>query len=342
MTTYSPAQVRAVLRDIGVVVKGETWNDFLCFCPFHGNRDTPAFSVSQHKGSYICFSPQCGRAGPLTDLVGKITKRNEFEAIRFIAKRATTSDEDFLSDFDRLFESKPQIQEYSAETLERLYDNFWQLPDGLDYMHGRGFNDTTLEYFRIGYSAKKQMVTVPVHSPDGIAMGMVGRSIHGKDFHNNHGLKKTMTLFNSHRAKRAGPTAIVVEASFSAMRLHQVGFRTGVALLGGKISDEQVRILDRNFSSIIIATDFDDKEKHVSQNCRKCYPQECGGHNPGRDLGRDIAKRLSHKEILWAALEPGVSVFGGKKDPDDLSDEQIVSCINNSINDFEYAEWQPY
>lgn len=342
MTTYSPAQVRAVLRDIGIVVKTETWNDYLCLCPFHGNRDTPAFSVSQQKGSYICFSPQCGRAGTLVDLVQKTTGRNEFEALRFVTKRRSTREEEFISEFDRIFAQEVEFEEYPQEVLDRLYNNMWQLPEGRDYMHERKFLDSTLEYFRIGYSAKKNMVTVPVHSPKGVPIGMVGRSLVGKDFHNNHGLKKSRTIFNIHRARREGPTAIVNEASFSAMRLHQAGFPTGVALLGGKISQAQIDLLDRNFSTIIIATDFDDKTKHVSPHCRKCYPEECSGHNPGRDLGMDIATKLPYKEILWAALEPGVSVFGEGKDLDDLDDDQIAQAINNSMTDFEYAEWQPY
>ncbi len=71
-------------------------------------------------------------------------------------------------------------------------------------------------YFELGYSENMGMVTVPVHSPDGMAIGIVGRSIEGKAFKNSTNLPKSKTLFNIHRAKKIGDQVIVVESSFDA------------------------------------------------------------------------------------------------------------------------------
>lgn len=339
--------MRSVLSSIGLRVQSETWNDFLCLCPFHANTSTPAFSVSQQKGSYICFSPECGVKGDLVNLVQKVTGRNEFEALRLISKHKASKNQQFEDEIEDIFKREPGLKIYDQMILDRLYDQMWQMPEGQDYMHGRGFTDDTLEYFRIGYSAKKHMVAVPVHSVDGDPLGIIGRSVKGKEFHNSYQLPKTKTLFNVHRAKRTGPTAIVNEASFSAMRYHQAGYGGGVATCGGSISKEQIGFLDRFFSRIIIATDFDDSEEHNATKrgriCRKCPdPNNCLGHNPGRDLGYSIAKALPYKEILWACLEPGVSVYGKGKDADDLTDEQIALTIENAMPDYEYMEWNPY
>jgi DNA primase len=66
--------------------------------------------------------------------------------------------------------------------------------------------DETLGYFRIGYSAKRDAIMVPMHNPDGLPIGVIGRSIAGKDFKNSKGLPKNKTAWNFHRAKREGDT----------------------------------------------------------------------------------------------------------------------------------------
>lgn len=84
-------------------------------------------------------------------------------------------------------------------------------------------------HFDLGYSKNMDMVTVPVHSPDGTPIGLVGRSIKGKSFKNSTNLPKSKTLFNIHRAKKIGDHVIVVESSFDAIRVHQAGFPNVVA-----------------------------------------------------------------------------------------------------------------
>ena len=48
----------------------------------------------------------------------------------------------------------------------------------------RKIEQTSWSKFSLGYSEKQDMVTVPVHSPDGMPVGFVGRSIEGKEFKN--------------------------------------------------------------------------------------------------------------------------------------------------------------
>jgi hypothetical protein len=84
MDTYSPTHVKSILNGLGLKIFGETYNDFLCLCPFHGNRNTPSFSVSHTKGLYLCFNPSCDASGTILELVKEISHRNDFEAMRFI------------------------------------------------------------------------------------------------------------------------------------------------------------------------------------------------------------------------------------------------------------------
>ena len=164
------------------------------------------------------------------------------------------------------------------------------------------------------------MVTVPVHSPDGIPIGIVGRSIEGKSFKNSTNLPKSKTLFNVHRAKRIGSNVIVVESSFDAIRVHQAGFPNVVATLGGFLSTEQHKLLNRYFNRITVMTDAD---------------------LAGRELGLSIANRLKNKDLLWASYEYGKIYPHDAKDAGDMTDEEIKICIKNAVSDIEYRSWNP-
>jgi len=274
------------------------------------------------------------------DLIMHVGKMSQFQAMRLLAGKSSMTDNEFEQALNSAMSEPEELPEFNQETLDRLRAQFWQLSDARDYMHGRAFNDETLQHFDVGYSVKQGLVTVPVHTPTGVPLGMVGRSITGKDFKNSPGLPKSKTVFNSHRAKKATGTAIVTEASFDVMSLYQAGFAGGVAILGGTLSKEQVYILDRYFDRIIIMTDFDDKTKHIRKDCRICG-YNCQGHNPGRDLGSAIIRALPHKETLWAHSGTEFVYFDNVKDTTDMlkmpdGEKKIRTCINNAIPNYEY------
>jgi DNA primase len=318
-TRYTPSHIKSILKSLNVSVVGETGNDFLAYCPFHSNRHSSSFSVSKEFGAWLCFNPACGESGTLIDLVKRITNRNDYEALRFISVKEA----EVLADFDDLLEDtleeKPDFIEFDSTTIEKLTSEMKQYDDGRVYMHGRGFTDETLEYFNVGYSSNRNMVTVPVHSPDGTCVGVVGRSIKEKEFKNSPGLPRNSTLFNIHRAKRIGATCIIVESSFDAMRVHQAGFPNVVATLGGHISSNNLSLLNRYFNRIIIMTDND---------------------QAGRALGNNIFNKLRNKDVLWASYEYGKIYPHDAKDAGDMTDQEIKTCINNSVSHIEYVSWE--
>jgi len=328
-TQYTERQVKKVLKAISISIVGETGNDFLCLCPIHGNKNTPSLSVSKETGLFLCFNPSCGASGSLQELVKTITKRNEFESLRLISKSVTDSLQDFDEQIIEILEEKPEFVQFPPEILDKLWKEMAEYKDGREYMHSRGFNDDTIDYFQVGYSHNQNMVTVPVHAPDGLPIGIVGRGTKEKKFKNSTGLPKTKTLFNVHRAKRLSSTVIITEASFDAMRVHQAGYPNVVATLGGHLSPTNYNLLNRYFTKIIIATDFDDKQTH-------------NGKNPGRDLGNSIAYKLKNKDVQWASYDYKVIYPHGAKDMGDMTDAEIKQCIENSVPNYEYSSWGIY
>ena len=82
---YTKADLRSILHSCGIEIISQTGSDFLCLCPFHHNTDSPAFAISYSKGLYICYNQYCNASGTVLDLVMQLTKRNNYEALRFIS-----------------------------------------------------------------------------------------------------------------------------------------------------------------------------------------------------------------------------------------------------------------
>jgi DNA primase len=317
-TQYAVSQVKAIVKALGLHETSEANNNLLMYCPFHSNRHTASFSISCENGAWLCYNPACGESGNLVELVKRILHKNDFEALRFIGSKQNEALENFDELLSGLMEEKPDFEEFPQETLNKLYSEISSTEEGKDYFKSRGIQSQSIIDFNLGYSKNMGMVTVPVHSPDGIAIGIVGRSIEGKSFKNSTNLPKSKTMFNIHRAKKIGSNVIVVESSFDAIRVHQAGFPNVVATLGGSLSSEQQKLLNKYFSTIVIMTDADEA---------------------GRELGLSIANRLNTKDILWASYDYGKIYPHDAKDVGDMTDQEIQQCIKNSVSHIEYVSW---
>ena len=317
-TQYSPAHIKSIIKNLGIDIGGETSNDYMCYCPFHSNRHTPSFSISKQLGAFICFNPACGEAGTLIELIKKVLHKNDFEAIRFVAAQEAESINNFDEVMASMFEEKPEFEEFSPEKLENLYNELGSNTKAQEYFKSRNINEESMHYFKLGYSSQQDMVIVPVHSPDGIPVGLVGRSISDKRFKNSTNLPRSKTMFNIHRAKKIGDQVIIVESSFDAIRVHQAGFPNVVATLGGHISSDNLNLLNRYFNKILIMTDSDEA---------------------GRALGKNISSKLRNKDILWASYSYGKIYPHEAKDAGDMTDEEIKHCVKNAVSDIEYRSW---
>jgi DNA primase len=180
--------------------------------------------------------------------------RTYFEAIRYIKGKET--EQDLERDINQKLIVKPDFVPYDELILKRLNNNLSSSDRAKDYFKYRKIEPSSWAKFSLGYSEKQDMVTVPVHSPDGIPVGFVGRSIEGKEFKNTPGLPKAKTLFNLNRVKTADKV-YVVESSFDAIRLDQVGF-PAVATLGANVSNIQIELLQKYFNNIIVIADNDE------------------------------------------------------------------------------------
>jgi DNA primase len=183
-----------------------------------------------------------------------VSGRSYFEAARFIKSKETATD--LEKDVSKRLYTKPDYVQYDELLIQRLNQQALDSPRAMRYYDGRLVTEDSVNKFKLGFSEKQDMVTIPVHSPDGMAVGFVGRSVEGKEFKNTPGLPKAKLLFNLHRVKTAD-RVYVVESSFDAIRLDQVGM-PAVATLGANVSNIQIDLLKKYFNNIYVIADNDE------------------------------------------------------------------------------------
>lgn len=249
---YTAEQIKRVLNGSGIDIANEVDSDYIIFCPYHNNYRTPAAEVSKTKGTFFCFSCQISKS--LIELVMYCSKRSFFEATRFIKSKEQETDIETL--INKTLYTPPTYIPYDELIIKRLNKQAIESPRANRYFEGRRITKESMVKFNLGYSEKQDMVTIPIESPDGLCVGFVGRSIEGKEFKNTPGLPKSKILFNLHRVK-SSEKVYIVESSFDAIRLDQVGF-SAVATLGANVSKIQTDLLQKYFNNIIVIADNDE------------------------------------------------------------------------------------
>lgn len=129
--------------------------NYIGLCPFH-NEKTPSFSVSKAKGICHCFS--CGKGGSPIGFIMEHEQLSYSEALRYLAKKyhidiieKEMTDEERKAQSER--ESMLLINEFASNFFEeKLYNTDDGRDIGLSYFYERGFSDSIIKKFHLGYS----------------------------------------------------------------------------------------------------------------------------------------------------------------------------------------------
>ena len=230
-----------------------------------------------------------------------VTQKTYFEAVRFIESSST--EVDIVRLINKTLEKEEEYPPFDELLIRRLHSQAIESPRALRYFEGRRISENSINKFLLGYSDNQDMVTIPMHSPDGrVFVGFVARSVEGKEFKNTPKLPKSKILFNLHRAKKHD-TVYVVESSFDAIRLDQNGI-PAVATLGANVSRIQIDLLTKYFNNAIIVGDNDDA---------------------GKGMQEKILSRLGSRATL-------INIPSRFKDIGDMTDDDIRK-LNTKISD---------
>ena len=290
--------IRDTLHRGAVTIMSEMGTEMVAYCPFHGNMNTPSFSINRYTGLWQCFNPDCNMRGGIR-MLKKLLLNEDYRDLEAASK-------DYI---DKLLSEEEEEEDFGEieEQLNNCKVSYNTDTSVLDILLDRGFSMETLEYFEIGFSVPKSRVVIPARDQFFNLVGLIGRAVTKEQIPRylySTGFPKRNILFNLNNAK-IYDEVIIVEGSLDAMKIHQAGYPNVVATLGAIITDNQMKLIKNYFDSITIIPDNDDA---------------------GRAMKDAIIEGVRSKETYLAECPEGF------KDAADLNSKQIINIIENRKN----------
>lgn len=304
-----------LLDSVGIEYLQETAQDFICYCPFHSNRDTPALNISKEPPNpWRCWNSVCGESGTLPKLIEKAGGMSTIQALRHI-NTYRSEQQLILDDLFKKDEKKP-YEVWSEDKLERIKIDLDIDEALISPLLKRGYLKSTLRDFEVGFSRVKERIVIPVRDENGDLVGFTGRAVHEwqKAKYWDKGLPKRYILFNLNNAK-VYDTVVVVEGPLDVLKVYQAGFPGVVATLGGSFTDEQAKKLTKFFRHAIIFTDADEAGRGLASKIEEVarrsrlrvtyarYPDQL--KDPGALTEDEISKAITNRQTLLEHILKG-------------------------------------
>ena len=125
--------------------------EFSGLCPFH-NEKTPSFTVNEAKGFYHCFG--CGAHGDIVKFEMEANNLPFMDAVEKLANKAGVSVPRMSHENKEEIEKKNSLYDI-MEIAITFFEKQLRITSGtkaLDYLYKRGFDDTIISKFRLGYA----------------------------------------------------------------------------------------------------------------------------------------------------------------------------------------------
>jgi len=312
-----------------------------CPLPTHAGDSENSFGVNTEKNAWACHAGSCvakrdgKKGGNVLDFVAVMegcTIRDAALKLQnwFSVEASNERPTDYVPSRDRKKKPKKLVAKEKTDTTPDTPSNgasatacdtntdgevenkplefqLKRVDMSHEYFKHRGIKQDTAEYFGTGHfhgrGSMSGRVVIPIHNEAGELIAYAGRSIDDSEpkYKVPAGFRKSLVLFNLHRAENAQNRGVVVEGFFDAMKVHQAGFLHVVALMGCEMSEHQEALLVECFDEVVIMLDND---------------------KAGNYAATQIVARLMDKVFVRV-----VNVPEGKQ-PDQLSSEEIRQLLN--------------
>lgn len=308
----------AVLKYYGIFEDQELYK---IVCPFHGDLN-PSMQINLNKSFFYCYG--CGIHGSTFELVKAFEPTlNTFEVYRKVAEivKGNTASKNIAASAEPSFKSKASYREGIGIARDFYYNlpktNWFKVDEdafGIKmYMNKRGFKTSTLNKAQAKATYNKLYPIVFPMFDNGVFRGYVMRTddptVEGeRKYMYNKGFKRRITLPGDYKYH----TVVLVEGFLDMLKAKQIGIKYVVAVLGWKLTGEQLEKLKKaGVKTIICALDNDDAGnkgyKYLKRVCsinklklyRLRYPKSM------KDMG-DVS------EVTAERIVNQIHSFGGK------------------------------
>ena len=150
-----------------------------------------------------------------------------------------------------------------GEPNKPLPFTLWGIDQRHPYLAMRRVDSKTAANFGIGFypgnGSMERRIVIPIHTEDGILVAYAGRNLDQTEprYKFPARFRKSLVLFNLHRAIHHGKAVIVVEGFFDCFNVYQAGLPCVVALMGCSLSQQQEVLLQKHFQQVTLMLDGD-------------------------------------------------------------------------------------
>lgn len=287
-------------------------------CPFHKDIN-PSMIVNLEDGSWFCFG--CNLAGDAIKFVKLMeTQYNGLNDLQAYKKYLQILKSDKCSDITINHTSKRR-KPIQRDLYNEAYDYYHGLKKvnwndseetevlvAREYMMKRGFSPTTLNKCKAKVTYNKSYGLIFPMLDNGKFKGWVCRTMiksieEKRKYLYNEGFSRATTLVGNYGSK---DYVFVVEGYMDRLKFVQFGVENVVAILGWKMSPQQIQKLkDKGITKVISALDND----------------SCG------KKGTEFLK--SHFEVTRFSYLKGV------KDPGDMTKESFDKMLKRTMKNFD-------
>jgi DNA primase len=233
----------------------------LVFCPNpdHQNTRSPAFQVNLRKPLVHCFAG-CGISGNYERAVAIIeglTREDgspDVKRARQVILRGSgvSFRGEEGSPVAKISVGRDDVGAASIDVERYRAGMFTWLPEkARAYLDGRGIDGAARSKWQLGWDEEAERVIIPAHDEKGTLRFLIRRAYRASQrpkYLYSQGFARTSLLFGAcslDRNQVASEGLILVEGSLDVIRLHQMGQRNAVAILGTGMSVKQRGIIDR-------------------------------------------------------------------------------------------------
>jgi hypothetical protein len=293
-------------------------NEALALCPMHKARtgsadNSPSWWINLETGAHMCFS--CHYKGSILQLICDIkgfhtdtwgVHEYDYEAAKaWLANISEITPEKLamaLANIPRQHESYVKPLEMSEARLAVF------VAPPQEQLDQRKITHEAAQDYEILWDEKKECWVLPLRNPQtGKLLGWQEKGTVTRSFFNRPtGLKKSSTLFGY--PTLGDGDVVVVESPLDCARLRSAGVNNVVAICGSTISEDQFKLI--RYADRVIAA-FDNPKID----------------NAGKEASSDVRKLASKYGVNLLFFNYGET---GKKDPGDLTDDEIAWGLSNA------------
>lgn len=274
-------------------------------CPFHEDAN-PSLLVNLEDGTWYCFG--CGKSGDASRFVKYMEKDlNDLQALKKfheILKSEKCSNFSVKQYVKKRQKPKPELYAQAYDYYHGLRKVDWKFDDeeevqeALSYMEHRGFTANALNKVKAKVTYNRSYGIIFPMLDNGKFRGWVCRTMikeieQKRKYLYNEGFSRATTLVGTYGSK---DYVFVVEGFMDRLKFIQFGYDNVVAILGWKMSAEQMQKLkDKGITKVVSALDNDPCGKKGTEFLKKhfdvirfCYLK--GVKDPGEMTKANFAK----------------------------------------------------